>query len=54
MSLVNALISGTFEIIGTWEQLALSLLLAIITAVISNLTPVSYTHLDVYRRQPTT
>ena len=38
VSLVNALISGTFEIIGTWEQLALSLLLAIITAVISNLT----------------
>ena len=38
VSLINALISGTFEIIGTWEQLALSLLLAIITAVISNLT----------------
>lgn len=38
VSLINALISGTFELIGTWEQLALSLLLAIITAVISNLT----------------
>ena len=38
VSLINALVSGTFEIIGTWEQLALSLLLAVITAVISNLT----------------
>lgn len=38
VSLINALISGTFEILGSWEQLALSLLLAIITAVISNLT----------------
>ena len=27
VSLINALISGTFEILGSWEQLALSLLL---------------------------
>lgn len=38
VSLINALVSGTFEILGSWQQLAICLLLSIITAVISNLT----------------
>lgn len=38
VALVNALISGTFKILDSWEQLVICILLAVITAVISNLT----------------
>ena len=37
-SLVNSLASGTFQLLSSWKELALALLLAVITAVISNYT----------------
>lgn len=37
-SLANAVASGTFQWIHSWEELALAVLLAVVTAAISNLT----------------
>lgn len=37
-SLVNSLASGSFQLLGSWKELALALLLAVITAVLSNFT----------------
>lgn len=38
LSLFNALGSGTFQVLRSWRELALAALLAVITAVLSNLT----------------
>ena len=37
-SLANAVVSGTFQWLHSWEELALAVLLAVVTAAISNLT----------------
>ncbi|OXS29298.1 MAG: hypothetical protein BCS36_12660 [Desulfovibrio sp. MES5] len=37
-SLVNSLASGSFQLLSSWKELALALLLAVITAVLSNFT----------------
>lgn len=38
LSLLNALCTGTFQLLRSWQELALAALLAVITAVLSNLT----------------
>ena len=47
----NRIAAGTLTDIGTEELAHLEMVATIICQLTKNLTPVSYTHLDVYKRQ---